>query len=87
MHFVSGFQHSFTPSKSVTNLEPEDVGGDGLLSCLILPLDFSWEKLSEAYRILGDYRKLPNIERWFSLETNVIKKCDVSRENEDVAPE
>ncbi len=87
MHFVLGFQHSFTPSKCATNQEPEDVGGDGLTSCLILPLDFSWEALSEAYRILGDYRKLPNIERWFSLETKVMKKCDVSCEHEDVAPE
>jgi hypothetical protein len=48
--------------------------GDGLASCLILPLDFCWESISEAYSIVNDYQKLPNVQRWYSLETKFMKK-------------
>jgi hypothetical protein len=66
----AGFQNTFAPSKSLPAHDSE-VSGDGLESFLTLPMDFSWEMLSEAHRILSDYRKLPNIERWYHLETEV----------------
>jgi hypothetical protein len=69
----TGFQTTFSPSHALTSQNLE-VPGDGLDSSLTLPIDFCWEMLSEAHRILNDYRKLPNIERWHQIETEVEKK-------------
>jgi hypothetical protein len=67
-----GFIPSQVPSKAA-NLAGT---GDGLDNCLVLPIDFCWELVSEACRTLNDYRKLPNIERWNSLEAIVLQKSD-----------
>ena len=67
-----GFIPSLVPSKAA-NLAGT---GDGLDSCLVLPVDFCWELVSEACRTLNDYRRLPNIERWNSLEAMVVQKSD-----------
>jgi hypothetical protein len=72
MQFL-GFQLNFSPIK-VDSDQTSEKAGDGLISYLILPLDFSCETLSEAYRILTDYRRLPNIERWCFLETKIMNK-------------
>jgi hypothetical protein len=69
-----GFEQNFTPCKSVSNQNSASEAGDGLVSCLILPLDFCWESISEAYHLVNDYQKLPNIEHWYSLETKVMKQ-------------
>lgn len=67
-----GFIPSQVPSKAANSAGT----GDGLDSCLVLPIDFCWELVSEACRTLNDYRKLPNIERWNSLEAIVLQKSD-----------
>jgi hypothetical protein len=69
----SGFQNTFLPSKGLPT-QISDVSGDGLERLLTLPMDFCWETVSEAHRILCDYRKLPNIERWYQLEAEVEHK-------------
>ncbi len=70
--YLTGFQNTFSPSKASPTQMSES--GDGLDSLLTLPIDFCWETVSEAHRILCDYRKLPNIERWYQLETKVEQK-------------
>jgi hypothetical protein len=71
--YLTGFQNTFLPSKA-SPTQNSEASGDGLESLLTLPMDFCWETVSEAHRILSDYRKLPNIERWYQLETKVEQK-------------
>jgi len=72
---ISGFQPSFAPSVASKASEAAMTAGtsDGLESCLVLPVDFCWETVSEAHRTLHDYRKLPSIERWNFFEAKVVQ--------------